>query len=52
MLFALDDPDAPFERAYFAFHGRAEPQVVYAGSEISVFDDLAGYLESWLQTLS
>ncbi|SOD62879.1 hypothetical protein SAMN06297387_10842 [Streptomyces zhaozhouensis] len=51
VLFALDDQDAPFERAYFTFDGRAEPQVVYAGSEVSVFDDLTGYLESWRQTL-
>lgn len=51
VLFALDDLDAPFDRAYFAFDGRAEPQVIYAGSEISIFDDLIGYLESWQKTL-
>ncbi len=51
-LFALDDPGAPFERAYFVFGDREEPQVLYAGSEVSVFDDLAGYLESWVESLS
>ncbi|UFU07463.1 hypothetical protein [Ruania halotolerans] len=52
VLFAIDDRDAPFERAYFNVDGGGEPQVVYAGSEVSVFDDLAGYLQSWLDSLS
>lgn len=52
MLFAVDNRATPFERAYFITCAAAEPRIVYAGSEVSVFDDLAGYLESWHQSLS
>ncbi|SEE12287.1 hypothetical protein [Ruania alba] len=51
VLFALDNRESPFERAYFVFD-ISEPRVVHAGSEISVFDDLTGYLESWRRSLA
>ncbi|MCT2585858.1 hypothetical protein [Actinophytocola gossypii] len=52
VLFALDNRDAPFDRAYLVFDGAPEPRVVYAGSEVSEFEDLHAYLTSWLRTLA
>lgn len=52
VLFSLDIRDAPVDRAYFVFGNTPEPRVVYAGSEVSVFEDLHAYLESWQQTLA
>ena len=51
VLFSVDNLQAPFDRAYFVFLGKPEPAVVYAGSEVSVYDDLMEYLESWKASL-
>lgn len=52
VLFSLDNRDSPFDRAYFVFGSAPEPRIVYAGSEVTVFENIQEYLESWLRTLS
>lgn len=51
-LLAIDDAQAPFDRAYLVFGPGEEPRVVHAGSEVSVHDCLADYLSGWLVSLS
>lgn len=51
VLFALDNRASPFDRAYLVFDASPEPRVVYAGSEVSEFEDLHAYLLSWYRTL-
>lgn len=50
-LFAVDDPEQPFQRAYFVFGDRVEPEVCDLGSEHVSYASLEEYLEFWARVM-
>ena len=54
VLFALDDPHQPYQRAYFDFGTRTdgEPGVIEIGDGVRTHDDLAGYVGFWARVMA